>query len=87
MVFKVFSKKNFPLPYTNINYLFASLKLETRFGNAYLNPPQNSLLCDLVDVFQCFSVKIAALKEHKIEIFFGFHFEIRIISLLVMSKY
>ncbi len=28
-----------------------------------------------------------ALKVHKIEIFFGFDFEISIISLLVMSKY
>ncbi len=29
----------------------------------------------------------APLKVHKIEIFFGFDFEICIISLLVMSKY
>ncbi len=30
---------------------------------------------------------VAHLKVHKIEIFFGFDFEICIISLLVMSKY
>jgi hypothetical protein len=30
---------------------------------------------------------ILILKVHKIEIFFGFDFEICIISLLVMSKY
>ncbi len=30
---------------------------------------------------------ISQLKVHKIEIFFGFDFEICIISLLVMSKY
>ncbi len=32
-------------------------------------------------------VMIMTLKVHKIEIFFGFDFEICIISLLVMSKY
>jgi hypothetical protein len=31
--------------------------------------------------------KLMMLKVHKIEIFFGFDFEICIISLLVMSKY
>ncbi len=31
--------------------------------------------------------KEVCLKVHKIEIFFGFDFEICIISLLVMSKY
>ncbi len=33
------------------------------------------------------AVGTAGLKVHKIEIFFGFDFEICIISLLVMSKY
>jgi hypothetical protein len=36
------------------------------------------------DFFQVF---VVSLKVHKIEIFFGFDFEICIISLLVMSKY
>jgi hypothetical protein len=31
--------------------------------------------------------RVVDLKVHKIEIFFGFDFEICIISLLVMSKY
>jgi hypothetical protein len=34
-----------------------------------------------------FMAPIEYLKVHKIEIFFGFDFEICIISLLVMSKY
>jgi hypothetical protein len=34
-----------------------------------------------------YRVKLSLLKVHKIEIFFGFDFEICIISLLVMSKY
>jgi hypothetical protein len=34
-----------------------------------------------------FRMKGSCLKVHKIEIFFGFDFEICIISLLVMSKY
>ncbi len=33
------------------------------------------------------STASSALKVHKIEIFFGFDFEICIISLLVLSKY
>ncbi len=33
------------------------------------------------------SETLVILKVHKIEIFFGFHFEICIISLLVLSKY
>ena len=34
-----------------------------------------------------YAASVTALKVHKIEIFFGFDFEICIISLLVMSKY
>ncbi len=34
-----------------------------------------------------YEVRVTALKVHKIKIFFGFDFEICIISLLVMSKY
>jgi hypothetical protein len=36
------SFKTFSLPYTIINFLFASLKFLTNFENAYWNPPQNS---------------------------------------------
>ncbi len=45
-------------------------------------------------VFHCIIIETSSifkatrtLKVHKIEIFFGFDFEICIISLLVMSKY
>ncbi len=48
IVFKSF--KCFSLCYTIINFLFASLKLLTNSENSYCNPPQNSLLCDVVDV-------------------------------------
>ncbi len=37
-------------------------------------------------ILGCVKVSLG-LKVHKIEIFFGFNFEICIISLLVMSKY
>jgi hypothetical protein len=40
------SFKSFSLPYTIINFLFASLKLLTNFKNAYWNPPKNFLLCN-----------------------------------------
>ncbi len=40
------SLKSLSLPYTTINFLFASLKWLTNFENAYWNPPQNPLLCD-----------------------------------------
>ncbi len=40
------SFKSILLPYTIINFLFASLKLLTNFENVYWNPPQNFLLCD-----------------------------------------
>ncbi len=40
------SFKSFPIPYTIINFLFASLRLRTNSENAHWNPPQNSLLCD-----------------------------------------
>jgi hypothetical protein len=33
------------------------------------------------------NLQVLALKVHKIEIFFGFDFEICIVSLLVMSKF
>jgi hypothetical protein len=46
MIFKIFKKLFTTVQYININFLFASLKLLTNFGNAYINPPQNSLLCD-----------------------------------------
>ncbi len=46
MVFKVFQQ--ILLPFTIINFVFASLKLLTNFENAYWNPSQNSLL--LADV-------------------------------------
>ncbi len=46
--------------------------------------------CDAsVAAIPCFGINntTVPLKVHKIEIFFGFDFEICIISLLVMSKY
>jgi hypothetical protein len=39
------------------------------------------------DADKIISLQKSALKVHKIEICFGFDFEICIISLLVMSKY
>ncbi len=38
--------KSFSLPYTIIKFLVDSLKQLTNSENAYLNPPQNSLLSD-----------------------------------------
>ncbi len=55
------SFKSFSLPYTLINFLFASLKLLTYFENAYLNPPQNSLLCDW-SMFSSADLSLAAEK-------------------------
>jgi hypothetical protein len=47
MVYKAFQKL-----FTVLSLYFASLKLFTNFGNAYWNPPQNSLLL-FVDVLHC----------------------------------
>ncbi len=38
--------KRFSMPYTNIYFLFASLKLHSNSVNANWNHPQNSFLCD-----------------------------------------
>ncbi len=43
----------------------------------------STLICTTLAFFHC----VENLKVHKIEIFFGFDFEICMISLLVMSKY
>ncbi len=56
------SYKSFPLPYTIINFLFASLKLLTNFENAYWNHPQNSLLCDW-SMFSSADHSLATLKN------------------------
>jgi hypothetical protein len=59
MVFKVFQKLS--LPYTNINFIYASLKLLTSFKNAYCNPLQSSL-CDWL-IFCIADLSLAAEKK------------------------
>ncbi len=61
MVFKVFQKLS--LPYTEINFLFASLKLLTSLKNAYFNPFQSSL-CDWL-IFCIADLSLAARKMRK----------------------
>ncbi len=62
MVFKVFQK--FFTPYKIIYFLVASLKLLTNFENAYWNPAQNSLICDLSMFFSA-GLSLAAAKMRK----------------------
>ncbi len=52
------------LPYTNINFLIASLKLLNNFENAYKNPPQYSPLCDW-PMFSTADLSLAAGKMRK----------------------
>ncbi len=52
------------------------------FLNQFDEIPRRSVIVSLLSLSEK-----AGLKVHKIEIFFGFDFEICIISLLVMSKY
>ncbi len=61
------SFKSFSLPYTIINFLFASLKILTNFENAYCNPPQNFLLCDW-SMFSSADLSLAAgkMRENKL---------------------
>jgi hypothetical protein len=58
------SFKSFALPYTNVNFLFAALKLLTNFENDYWKSPQNSLLCDW-SMFSGADLSLAAVKMRK----------------------
>ncbi len=66
---------------------------QKKFGSAYAQSPRK---CSNIEILAKIEGKEAKffskiykghLKVHKIEIFFGFDFEICTISLLVMSKY
>ncbi len=59
MVFLLF--QSFSLPYTMINFLFASLKLLTNFENSSWNPPRNSFFCDW-SMFSCADLLLAGGK-------------------------
>ncbi len=77
--------------------LYASHPVETelysgRDLSTYVAGPLEDVcetMCTTVLVYLVYSKQLTTrrLKVHKIEIFFGFDFEICIISLLVMSKY
>jgi hypothetical protein len=53
-----------------INFSFVSLLLLTNFVNAYSNPPQNSLLCDL-SMFSIADLSMGAGKMRKNELVKG----------------
>ncbi len=62
--FKAFQKLFSLLPYTIVNFLFASLKLVTNFENVYLNSLRIFLLCDW-SIFSSDDLSLAGGKMRK----------------------
>ncbi len=75
----------------NLNCFSYRLSFQYRFLNSILDKQKHLTAKLQIAVFifhkNTYQTGTIVLKVHKIEIFFGFDFEICIISLLVMSKY